>query len=238
MPTGDIQGWKQVYAEDFNTPVALGSFSSSSYKKRLTTYKGADTSGRGVYDENKVLSVSNGVLDWSVRTENGTHYVSGVVPHVAGQWGQQYGRYSYRFRAATMQGYKFVGILWPDSDNWAEGEVDFPEVGELTSTEYAYAALHRPGDLSSGKPSGVTKSETKATLNDNGWHNVTIEWKPDSITYWLDGAWVGTHTTGIPNTKFHLVFQVETNLFDRAIPDWVAGHVQVDWVTFYTRNGC
>ena len=154
MPVGDLPGWHQVTAEDFTTPVALGGWLSSPYTARWFAYDGyGDTSGHGVYDPAKVLSVHDGTLDWYLHTENGSHLVAALVPGIpATGWGQRYGRYSVRFRSDTIPGYKMVAMLWPDSDNWGEGEVDFTEVGELTAGNTIYANMYSTGDTSTGTP--------------------------------------------------------------------------------------
>lgn len=237
MPTGDLPGWKQVFAEDFTTAVPLGSWNSSSYAKKWFGYSGyADTSGRGWYDPNKVISVQNGAMDWYVRTEGGQRLVAAMVPRIpASNWGQTYGRYSFRFKADTIPGYKMVGILWPDSDNWGEGEIDFPEVNNLVSTEGMYANMYRRGNTTTKTPGAASRFQTTVAANGTGWHIATIEWAPNSLTYYLDGTKLGTFTDGVPSTSFHLVFQVETKQYNEAPAADVAGHVQIDWLTMYSR---
>jgi len=237
MPVGDLPGWKQVTAEDFTTPVALGGWAASSYARPVFAYSGfADTTGRGWYDPAKVLSVKDGALDWYVHTEGGKHLVGAVVPAIpATGWGQTYGRYSMRFRADTLPGYKMVAMLWPDSDNWGEGEIDFMEVGELAAGNAIYANLYPRGNTATYTPGSPTGFRTAVRADGNGWHVATVEWAPGSVTYWLDGVKLGTTTSGVPSTRMHMVLQVETGpgLADPAAT--TAGHVQVDWVTQYSR---
>ncbi len=235
---GNLPGWTQVFADDFSTPVALGGFTSSSYAKRWFAYSGyKDTSGRGWYAPDKVISVSHGNLDWYVHTDNGVHDVAALVPIIpATRWGQTYGRYSFRFRADTIPGYKMVAILWPDSDNWAEGEIDFPEVTTLTTNEKIYANLYTPGNLTTHTPGPASRFTTNTPANDTGWHTATIDWAPGSLTTWLDGTRLGTFTAGVPTTSFHLVFQIETNLYGSAPAPTTTGHIQLDWVTMYSRT--
>jgi hypothetical protein len=237
MPAGNLPGWTQVFADDFTTPAPLGTFTSSVYGQRWFPYGPyKDTSGRGTYDASKTVSVANGVLDINVHTENGTHYVAALVPHQPQAWGQTYGRYSFRFRADTLPGYKMVAILWPDSDNWGEGEIDFPEVTHLVTNEKMYANVYQKGNTVTYQPGPASRLTSAAPANASGWHTATIEWLPGSVAVWLDDAPLGTFTQGIPDTSFHLVFQIETNLVDAPPADSVAGHIQLDWVTFYQRS--
>ena len=50
---------------------------------------------------------------------------------------QAFGRFSVRFRSDPLPGYKAAWLLWPESDNWNEGEIDFPE-GGLDSTMWGF----------------------------------------------------------------------------------------------------
>ena len=77
---------------------------------------------------------------------------------------------------------------------------------------------------------------TSADAAASGWHTATVEWSPGSVTAWFDGTKFGPATDGVPNTSFHLVLQLETNLYTSEPDDATAGHVQVDWVTFYSRT--
>ena len=65
-----------IFTDNFAAPVPLGSFPSAVASK-WTAYSGfPDTSGHGVYDPAKVVSIANGVMTLHLHTENGTHYVS------------------------------------------------------------------------------------------------------------------------------------------------------------------
>ncbi len=237
MPVGNLPGWKQVFKDDFTSSVARGSLLSSAYGNSWYAYSGYnDTSGHGRYNPNAVMSTTGGALDWYLHTANGQHNVSAMIPRVpATGWGQKYGRYSLRFRSDVMPGYKLAFMLWPDSDNWGEGEVDFPEAGALEpgSGNNIYANLYKRGNTAAGTPGSTTGFKTNTNPTGTGWHTATIEWAPNSLTYILDGKTLGTLKDGVPNTSFHLVLQVETAL-GSAPSNSVAGHLQVDWVTMYS----
>ena len=122
MPVGDLKGWKQNFKEDFTKPAALGQVGKV-YGESLRGYDGfTDTSGNGTYAPDKVLSVANGKLNYNLHTENGKPLVA--TPVLNDYRGQTYGKYSIRFRADTLVGYKIAFMQWPSSDNWNEGEID------------------------------------------------------------------------------------------------------------------
>ena len=224
-PRGDLPGWKQTYVEDFGTPVATGAWPGA-YDAHWYAYSDGikDTSKNGTYMPSKVLSVHDGVLDYSISTVNGVHQVS--APVVKDTYGQVYGRYSVRFKSDSLPGYKNAWLLWPDSGRWPDhGEIDFPE-GDLDSGITAFSHWANPAG-------GQDEFGTGASFRD--WHTATIEWLPGKVTFTLDGHVVGSSTRDVPTTAMHWVLQTETALSGGAPAAGVAGHVLVDWVALYTR---
>ncbi len=227
MPVGDLPGWHQVVAEDFVRNAALGSFSTV-YGSDWNGYDGQpDTSGNGIYAPAKVLSVANGKLDMYIHTENGKHLIAAPVPPVPGL-NQIYGRYSVRFRADPIPNYKTAWLLWPDGD-WTDGEIDFPE-GNLDDNISGFShciGLHPEQNCMS--------VDTVSRYTD--WHTATIEWKPRSLTFILDGTILGnaTKADAVPDTPMFWVLQTETGLENIEPSDAAAGHVEVDWVASWSR---
>jgi hypothetical protein len=229
MPVGDLLGWQQVFTDDFTVDVPLGSFPDA-VSSRWTAYQDGwtDTSGNGTYYPSKVVSVSGGLMNIHLHTENGTHMVAAVLPVVPGAepgGGLLYGRYAVRFRADPVPAYKTAWLLWPDSESWpTDGEIDFPE-GDLDSTISAF--MHRQ-DGTSG--SDQDAYDTSATYE--AWHTAIIEWTSAECRFVLDGATIGTSTERIPSTPMHWVIQNETSL--STVPsDSAAGNVQIDWVAVW-----
>jgi len=223
MPVGDLPGWKQVFTDDFTADAAQGSFQRVYGTKWSTYHNFADTWGNGWYDRN-YISAQNGVLDFDLKTVNGKPVSFAPAPIVTKAWqGQTYGRFTARFRADALPGYKTAWLLWPDSNNWNEGEVDFPEGG---LDEEIFGFNHCVGTPS--KNCFWVNSKQRYT----DWHTVTIEWAPNRLTYIMDGKVLGTTTTSVPTTPMHWILQTETE--DKKPAADVAGHLQVDWVAVYT----
>lgn len=228
MPTGDTSHWKQIFHDDFLTDAPLGSFLSSSYGQRWSAYDEGwlDTSKQGVYSPARVISVINGCLDLYLHTENGVHLVGAPVPKVTGGLaGQTYGRYSVRFRADPVAGYKTAWLLWPDSGRWpSDGEIDFPE-GRLDGTISAYAHY---ADANGGQDA----FEGSSARYDR-WHIATTEWQPGRIRFYLDGTLLGTSTKEVASKPMHWVLQTETATSGTSPTPVSAGHVKIDWVVAY-----
>jgi hypothetical protein len=232
MPVGDLPGWRQIFADDFNTPVALGSFPAA-VASRWTAYPSSahDSSGNGQYNPQKVISIRDGVLNMFIHTEGGTHMVAAPIPKLtaASSYGQLYGRYAVRFRADALPGYKTAWLLWPDSSHWpGDGEIDFPEA-DLTESIKGY--VHHMGASSSSDQDRFT---TSAMYPD--WHTAVIEWSPGKVVLMLDGQVVGQTTTRVPSSAMHWVLQTETALSGGAPSSSTQGNVQIDWVAAWAHN--
>jgi hypothetical protein len=232
MPVGDLPGWHQIFADDFTINAPVGSFPGAVYGSNWAVYPDGthDTTHNGQYWASKVLSVSNGMLNMYIHTENGIHMVAAPMPILRpspDNEGLLYGRYSVRFRADAIPNYKTAWLLWPDSENWpTDGEIDFPE-GDMTST--MNASMHWQNGTSGGDQD---KYSTNVTYT--SWHTATTEWTPNAVTFYLDGQVIGRSTSHIPNTPMHWVLQTETNLNGIVPSATDAGNVQVDWAVAYS----
>lgn len=229
MPVGDLDGWRQTFTEDFSAgDVQRGSWPGV-YRRQWDAYPEPwrDTSGHGVYSPQRVLSVSGGVLDMYLHMEHGQAYVAAPEPNLNGEHarGQTYGRFSVRFRADSVPGYKTAWLLWPDSGKRREGEIDFPEA-RLDATINGFVHHADRGGSQDKFPTGKTFTE---------WHTASTVWTPRRVEFFLDDQLIGTATTKVPKTRMHWVLQTETALEGPPPSPLDAGHVQIDWVTAYER---
>jgi hypothetical protein len=220
----DQPGWKLIFDEDFATPAVPGSFLSTYPNFGAYPWGWLDSSKRGHYDPN-ILSVSGGKLAMHLHTSSdGTHHVAAPYPKLPGGGSNQlYGRYSVRFRADPVDGYKTAWLLWPQSEVWSDGEIDFPE-GDLTGTIKAF--MHHVG-----APTQQDYFLTGSGYAD--WHTATIEWSPNRVAFYFDGRLIGTSTQHVPTKPMHFVLQTETELGSDPVPSITAGNVQVDWVSIW-----
>lgn len=225
MPVGDLPGWRQTFVEDFNQPLARGSFPGP-YASKWTSYSGFPNSSKVGYYDKKIISAQNGVLDIYLRSENGRPLSAAPVPLVNGAWGgQTYGRFSVRMKADPVAGYGASFLLWSDTDTWTDGEIDFPESGLR--------------DVVKGYNHCLTGDPSKNCLWFNtdkrydSWRTYTIDWRPEKLTFLIDGVPVGWTTTHIPKAKMHWVMQIETPNPTTAAAN--SGHVLIDWATIYSR---
>jgi len=240
-PVGDLPGWKQIFVDDFSTDVARGDFpaqvsdSWGAYPSPWT-----DTSGVGRYDPERVVSIDDGILTKSLRTENGQPLVAALRPKINDQpaFGSLYGRYAVRVRSDDVEGYKMAWLLWPDSGTnttgsasgvGGNGEIDFPE-RDLSGDRVMGFVHHQ--DATRKNDQYWTASQVDASA----WHTYVIEWTPDLVVFLLDGVEVGRTTERVPNTSMHWVLQTETVL-SGSTPPSAAGDVEIDWVAAWEYTG-
>ena len=135
-------------------------------------------------------------------------------------YGQQYGMFTERIRVSKIApGYKSAHLLWPhgNSDAW---ELDYPE-GDWDQTFWAYAHV----------PNQNQESFEGTTWSD--WHEVAIEWTPESVKFWLDHKVVGTSSQA-PQGPMEWVIQNESSLDgETAAPNSYA-QMDISYVAVYT----
>lgn len=234
-PVHDLPGWDLVLVQDFDTDAELGDFATrypgwAGYDGATDTSRdyGRPSGSRGRYDSRTTATVADGVLDVHVHTRDGTPQVMALTPTTDGEWwdGRLHGRYSVRFRADRVPGYKVAWLLWPTSDDWTEGEVDFPE-GDLG--EDIDGNAH---DVTGDPAENAWSIETGTSMQE--WHTATIEWAPGRLTFQLDDReWTTTDPRAVPVDPMRWVLQTETQLSDLPPDPGAAGHVQIDWVAVW-----
>jgi hypothetical protein len=230
----DIDGWTANYSESFTRDAPTGQFASV-YGDEWAGYSGfGDTADVGTYSPDKVLSAHDSVLDFYLHSENGQPLVAAPMPD--GYNGQTYGRYSLRFKSDNIDGYKIAFLLWPTSDDWNDGEIDWPEgnLAGVMSPASAQKGTYSDGRMTFDPPERVY-SKTDAT----DWHTATTEWTPGLVKFFWDDELVGTTTvpSGVPDAPMRWTLQAETNLDGQSVPADSSGHILIDWVKAWTYNG-
>lgn len=243
MPTGNItvgsKTWVPYILQDFNTAVPLGGFSGSpqagvSYPGNaayplLSMYP--EASGNGKYLPSKTMSVHDGMLDIYVH-DVGTQAAGAAMALTQpnGNWAYTGGRFSIRFRAdISAASYGTAIELWPNSDVWADGEIDFPE-GDFGGGINMYQ--HNVG----ANPGTNYRAHQNLTADWSAWHIATIEWiVGTSITYYLDGAQFEqiTDPTQIATSPHNWVIQTASHGGDNTASPTAQGHLQIDWYTIH-----
>ncbi len=231
LPRGDLQGWKQIFSDDFDD-CDLGS--------DWGTYSGQPGGNPNSTWDASMVQVDSGLLHLnSQRTDTGW-VTAGVSNYPVTQ---QYGRWEIRMRADNSDDISYHMLLWPQNEKWPP-EIDFAESVSGTRDEMS-AFLHWVDDKGSNDKKGVS---TGGDFSE--WHTVGVEWGPGIVRYLLDGeVWAEAHSeTMVPDVPMWLGLQAEAGACERREdwgmapcsdaseqrPDNVA--VQVDWVTVYAAD--
>jgi hypothetical protein len=231
VPIGNVvsngRTWVQSYHEDFSTPAPLGQVLN--VYPQMQAYNGfADTSGQGLYAPDKVLSVSNGNLDFWLHSVNNQPLVASILPD--GYAPHTTGRISIRYKTTDTPGYKFVGMFWPSDNNWNEGEIDWPEA-DLGQTPRPADAV--PGSFSNGNMSFLPATQMFASSNSSEYHVATTEWDSNAVRFYWDGQLVSTVTNAVPTTAMRVTLQAETWINEGAVPKDASGHLDIDWISIW-----
>lgn len=209
-----------TYVENFDTPAALGQFDAK--YPGLGNYNGTtpgDTSKRGVYDNAKTDTVTGGVLSKRLHYEAGAYRVSAnLLPAGGDPWsGTLYGTYELRLKATVNAGdgnsYKIADLMWPGTDDWADGEIDWPELNDFTAGAKVRPASKQLGNYNSTF-APATSQYAATSILDGNWHTSKLVWTPDSLTFYWDGVQVAqvTDKAYIPTKPMRWVLQGETNI--------------------------
>ncbi|MCU1617754.1 MAG: hypothetical protein JWO98_5294 [Frankiales bacterium] len=218
-PTAAVTGFNLVYSENFDTAAAANSSVGTNTSPFLTAYANsvqAYTDASPYYASSQ-LSAHDGVLD---VTMDGTHGAAAVFGTAATAYARNGGKFSMRAKALGAIGNGTAVMVWPSSDVWDEGEIDYPESNFEVEPFVHQHIMNGSGDDTA---ENLTYG-TGATWRE--WHVYSVEWVPGvSLKYYLDDVLVASSTTQIPTTAHRYMFQVGNY--------GSAGHLYIDWVNIY-----
>ncbi|WP_242088729.1 glycoside hydrolase family 16 protein [Curtobacterium sp. DN_7.5] len=196
------------FVEDFDLAAGLGAVASR-YPQAWQPYPDGTS---GIYAPSQTVTVHDGVLDARL----GGAGTAGTFGTKAGAYDHVGGSFSVRAKATGGDGNGAAFMLWPTSNRWADGEIDFPE-GNFESEPMAFHHSMTPGREAERVqiPTGVSWRD---------WHTYTVDWDPGkSVTYKVDGKVIGTVTHDVPTTPHRFMFQTG---------NWGAsGNLLIDWVS-------
>lgn len=256
-PSGDYirngRTFSPIVIQGFDEDAAEGLFRQA--YPDMGYYNGnKDTSNNGYYDPDTVLSAHDGVMDIYMRTAMpSSGAIAGgapatEVPLVAAVMPDNYtpityGRAAICYKVDSLfgPGYKFVPLLWPESNDWNEGEIDFVEFDIQVGDMRTRPANAMPGTLGQGnggnplfEPDGIAMyAPDQAT----GYHVGAVEWTPDGVFFYHDGyllAQLGPEAA--PTAPMRFTIQAETWIGQGATPPEASAHVFVAWAASYYMN--
>lgn len=100
-----------------------------------------------------------------------------------------------------------ASLLWPDSNVWGDGEVDWPEIYGGTSPNvlgdnHCVTATGRQA----WEKCGVNVNTLRPWLNT--WHETSVSCSPSKLELWMDGKlYATTSGVNVPTAALHQVIQ-------------------------------
>ena len=230
MPSGNVTGWQQVFADDFTT---------GAIKPQWARYSGRYGQDLGGYASLSHVYNSGGVMHLYGSQDSsgyyGNQWYSGGAC-LCGKSGDNWLdvndiRVTYRWRVIDKTtGLKpvYAFLRWPKAENWPSGgEEDFME-GQLAKNARTEVSMH--GVDSSGNHK---KHYWKPIAYDpTVWHTATYSRQGYTIVLNIDGVEVMRYTgnsQSLPNNAKHIVFQQQCNE-SVGCPNGGSSDVQIDWV--------
>jgi licheninase len=118
--------------------------------------------------------------------------------------GQKYGRWEVCAKSPlSAPAYHSVLLLWPDAEDWpVGGEIDFMEIAD-PQRQHVQTWLHSGAD--------DQRQGTVVPIDATQWHTWGVEWTPDRIVAYVDGAqwWESTDAARFPPRPMHLCMQLD-----------------------------
>jgi hypothetical protein len=216
-----------TYRQDFDTPGGLPA--------NVLPYSG------GTFHPDESLSVEGGNLSiWlhnRLRPTGWESVRSAVVPAVNGKYlNFTYGEVQWRMLvqpdSGGLVGWNVVGVLWPESNNGADGEIDFPEwhMGGAMMT-YAHQTASQPFCPTVQAIHQIVPGPGPLGV----WHNYGIRWSASGYSFWIDGQRYWDTPCGQPRTRMHFVIQIGADPGrDGVAPADSHGHIFISWIQVIT----
>jgi beta-glucanase (GH16 family) len=206
VPAGVPGQWALKFDAEFTgTSLDTSQWSTGWYGSGITAP--ANEEENDCYDPAQV-SEGGGALSLSLtqKSENcgsPEPYAAGLVSTM-GKFSFTYGFIQARVWLPAVPGHPGEVANWPgvwaDGQNWPDdGEIDIAEgiAGQVCAHFHDAAS---PQGIGAGGGSGCPTGTYAG-----GWHTFAADWEPGSITYYYDGADIGTVTSGITSAPMFLV---------------------------------
>jgi beta-glucanase (GH16 family) len=206
--------WQPAYSFDFD-----GSRLDTSV---WNPYNSVGGFGHG-YRRPSAISVEDGLLRITARDD-----VTGGMGH---RVDQKYGRWEFRARLDKGRGFGSAILLWPETENKDDGELDMMEVPHEDRGE-AHFVIHY------SEENKLAGTDIRGDFSQ--WHTFAMDWLPDRITWYVDGVkqFETTDRNVIPKVPMHMTIQLDMGPFEEWIPAPDATtpeevNLEVDWVKIY-----
>lgn len=221
-PIGDIGNWKQIYVEDFDANATTGTGAGSFQSVYANSWYNYTDGTSNQYWNTRVMTASNSMMVANIDTVNGFAGAFGAPAQV---FTRLYGKFTYRFRVIGGDGSGQAAMIWPSSNTWSDGEIDFPEANFEKNFSAHDHIMYGP-DLSVDQP-----YDCQTDFRD--WHVASMEWTPTSVRHYVDDVFMTEVLHDIPMTNHRWTLQTAPNDYPQNLK---TGTYYIDWATFYSYS--
>ena len=212
--------WSLIYSDDFN---------STHLNSHWITYNGTYAIGNNAWLPSEIkVNGGQGHIWFERKTTYGEPYTTGGMGLMG--LSQTYGKYEFRIKLPRGKGLDPYAILWPQTNNHGDVEVDLFE-SPPTNKNKIYFTNH-----GNGHASQIVVSNNFADT----FHTFTYEWTPGKLDFQIDGVEKGHITKNVPNFPMWFGMAIGSGDAFTGKPD-SSTHLPVsydiDWVHVYRYTG-
>jgi beta-glucanase (GH16 family) len=220
VPTGVRGDWKLTFDDEFSgTSLDTAKWSTGWYGSGITPP--IDSAEKDCYDPAQV-SEGGGTIGLTLirKSEDcgvsDQAYTTGAVTS-RGKFSFTYGFIEARVWVPAVPGNPSEAANWPDV--WADGQ-SWPEDGEIDIAEGlggdVCAHFHGPDNPIGVGAGGPSQTGCPDGTYAGGWHVFGADWEPGIVTYYYDGADIGSVTSGITSAPMFLILSYASGYLNQA----------------------
>jgi beta-glucanase (GH16 family) len=235
LPDGlDKRGWKIAFDDEFTQDRTLDPakwITSLDHNQR--THGSPPIPEMQYYTDDSVrLDDGHLKLIADRRMEGGKPYTSGIVCS-AGKFEQEYGLFEIRCKLPLGKG--FWPAFWLKSRRGWPPEIDvFEAVGQ-----HPGVVVHTNHWTEPTGRHKYHKDEYTGINTTDGFHTYSVDWEPDSITWYVDGVQTARHVDNVPSTPLYMIANLAVGGRWPGPPDDATqfpSSMDIDWIRVYQRE--
>jgi beta-glucanase (GH16 family) len=242
VPTGPVTPAPTIQATPLPTPTAGPTLTfAAEFTSGVDAFAYDGQWGAGFGSESdfmgdlRQVTVANGVATIVAErtpTPSGRTWASAIMS-TRGRFAQQYGYFEARIRYSAGNGLWPAFWMNPADGSWPP-EIDileaYPNLTAWPGPTRIYSTLHYS-----------SANLTHDVIHDAGidltgsWHTYGLDWRPGSLTFYLDGNITGQITQDVPSNPHYLILDLAVGNWS-ALPDLTtpnASTMQIDYVRVY-----
>jgi beta-glucanase (GH16 family) len=244
-PPPNSRGWNQVFFDDFT------SFDTGKWSKGWPWGRTKNEAQAYVADDDIYTSYDQGLSVLTLRAQRRSYNYNGTVyPYTSGtvhghqKYFRRYGYFECRAKMAVTSGTDSAFWLAGASRVWPP-EIDIAEIP--SGSQFGSGTRNYVGSYytnGSGQATNAGNSSyaqlASGTFKD-AYHTFGADWYPGQIDFYMDGRFIYSAKTNIPNEDMYMILSLEIFKEDStwtgpASSGTYPQYMNIDWVKVWTRK--